>query len=238
MILTRMSKLMQAAVSRRALLALVRHRVLMTAEHRTVLSAPWNLVVDIGANRGQFTLAVKRWAPQALVIAFEPLEKPARKFRAIFGSDHRVVLHSYAIAPFRNSAQMHISKRDDSSSLLPITDLQSELFSGTEEESLADVSTAPLDQFISKQEISGPALLKLDVQGFELQALQGCENLLSVFDEVYCECSFVELYAGQSLASDVIQWLGSRGFRLKGVYNLCYDTRGAAVQGDFLFVNE
>jgi hypothetical protein len=71
--------------------------------------------------------------------------------------------------------------------------------------------------------------------GFELQALAGCEDVLERFAWVYAECSFQELYAGQSFADEVIAWLRERGLRLVGVYHMAYDERGRAVQADFLF---
>ena len=83
-----------------------------------------------------------------------------------------------------------------------------------------------------------PALLTLDVQGYELEALHGCEALLPSFTWIYCECSFVTLYEGQALASDVIAWLHARDFRLHGVYNLVYDVAGKEGQGDFFFKSE
>ena len=55
------------------------------------------------------------------------------------------------------------------------------------------------------------------------------------FAWVYCECSFIEWYAGQALADEVIAWLRERGFKLCGVYNMAYDRDGKAVQADFLF---
>jgi hypothetical protein len=73
------------------------------------------------------------------------------------------------------------------------------------------------------------------VQGFELPALAGCEGVLDRFAWVYVECSFMELYAGQALADEVIAWLRERGLRLSGVYNMAYDGEGRAVQTDFLF---
>jgi hypothetical protein len=53
---------------------------------------------------------------------------------------------------------------------------------------------------------------------------------------MYVECSFVELYAGQSSASEVIAFLYERGFEVGGVYDVAYDRKGLAVQADFLFV--
>lgn len=97
------------------------------------------------------------------------------------------------------------------------------------------IQVSLLSQFLAPQDIESPALLKLDVQGYELEALKGCEDLLNRFTYVYVECSFVELYKGQALADEVIAWLRDRGFPLRGCYNMAYDWRGQAVQADFLF---
>ena len=95
-----------------------------------------------------------------------------------------------------------------------------------------------MDAVLDPKDIKRPALIKLDVQGFERQALEGCRSLLLMFSNVYVECSFVELYAGQSLAHEVISFLDEFGFVLVGVYNLSYDKKGVAIQGDFLFKNK
>ncbi len=236
--ITRLSKLFRAASSLRLLRALLEHRVLASAEHRQVLCARLNSVIDIGANRGQFALAARLWAPKSRVVSFEPLPDPAQTFRKVFEGDGHVILHEAAIGPRAVTQEMHVSARDDSSSLLPIAALQSHIFPGTAEVATISVKVAPLEAFLRPADIKPPAMLKLDVQGFEYEALRGCESLLSRFDFVYCECSFVELYLGQKLAADMISWLAERGFQIKGVFNAAYDGDGQAVQADFLFARD
>ena len=215
---------------------LLRHRVAAGVEHVRVLSGlDCHTVVDIGANRGHFALVARHCLPQAWVISFEPLPAAAAKFRAVFAGDDRVTLHEAAIGPVPGNATIHVSRLDDSSSLFPITATQVDLFPGTEEVATAVVRVAPLRDFVLAADIQAPALLKLDVQGFELEALRGCEELLGHFVYVYAECSFVELYAGQSLADEVIAWLRERGFKYCGVHNMDYDRDGRSIQGDFLF---
>jgi hypothetical protein len=97
------------------------------------------------------------------------------------------------------------------------------------------IHVALLTEILSDKDIAEPALLKIDVQGFELSALKGCGALLERFHDIYVECSFVELYGGQAFADEIIMWLQQRGFRLAGVYNLALDSRGLAVQADFHF---
>jgi FkbM family methyltransferase len=206
-------------------------------EHEAMLRSlgGCRLLVDIGANRGQFALVARHCFSNAKIISFEPLQKPAAIFRRVFSGDGNVRLHQAAIGPTAETRAIHISQRDDSSSLLPISSAQTTIFPGTKEVAQADVRVAPLDEFLKVHDLLTPALLKLDVQGFEYEALAGCESLLAYFDWIYCECSFVELYSGQKLAWEIIDWLSDRNFHLAGVFNPAYDSHGQAVQADFLF---
>ena len=192
-------------------------------------------VVDIGANRGQFALVARHCFLDAAIISFEPLPGPAALYRSVFESDARTRLVEAAIGPERGEAIIHLSARDDSSSLLPITARQNALFPGTAEAGTARIRVTRLADEVPAENLAAPALLKLDVQGFELQALAGCESVLDRFAWVYAECSFIELYVGQAFADAVIAWLRERGFVLCGVYNMAYDGTGRAVQADFLF---
>lgn len=233
--LNRFDKFVQAIQSSRLTSALWRHRVLAGAEHRHVLARKFKTVVDIGANRGQFSLAVRQWVPQARVISFEPLPGPASIFLKVFSGDDQVLLHQAAIGPSPEQRTMHVSGRDDSSSLLPISAVQTTMFPGTGEVATTVVRVGPLEEFVKTDELLSPAMLKLDVQGFEYEALIGCESMLPRFDWVYCECSFIEFYSGQKLAWEVINWLSGRDFRLEGIFNPTYDSKGQAIQADFLF---
>jgi FkbM family methyltransferase len=208
-----------------------------TEHQRLLQSLICNYVVDIGANRGQFALAARQNFPQAKIVSFEPLKEPAALFRRVFASDPQVILYECAIGPRAEETAIHISQADDSSSLLPIAPLQDKLFPGTAEKETRLVQIKPLDAVLGEKEITSPAFLKMDVQGFEIAALEGCKSLLPWFAYLYIECSFVELYAGQALAHNVISYLNQLGFALTGVYNLSYDKKGLAIQGDFLFNN-
>lgn len=203
-------------------------------EHKAVLSRPLFTVIDIGANRGQFALAA-RAISGAKVISFEPLPEVAAIFQKVFADDPAVKLHVAAIGEKAEKKLIHLSARDDSSSLLEIGDAQSSYFPGTHEVGTLEIEVGTLDQFLTKEEIVRPAMLKLDVQGFELQALAGCKSLIGNFDYVYCECSFVELYKGQKLAGEVVIYLGALGFSLSGIYNPSYDRGGNCIQADLLF---
>ncbi len=192
-------------------------------------------LVDVGANRGQFALIFRNCFVGARIDSFEPLKEPSLIYERVFSDDDLAVLHHSAVGPEKAEAVIHVSNSDDSSSLLPIGEGQTKLFPQTVEKETRTIQVVPLDAVLAECDIASPALLKIDVQGYELSTLQGCASRLHKFYYVYVECSFVELYLGQSFAGGVIQYLSDHGFFLKGVYNLSYDRKGMAIQGDFLF---
>ena len=194
-----------------------------------------NTVLDVGANVGQFSLLAVALFPRVRVEAFEPLAAPAATFRRLFDGDPRVRLHQVAIGSGSQDAVINVSNRNDSSSLLPITDRQTRVFPGTQSVGTESVKVVALDSEIPAGEIAAPALLKLDVQGFELEALKGATQVLRRCEYVYAEVSFVELYQGQALAPEVIAFLAGEGFGIAGAYNFEYDADGGAVQCDMLF---
>ena len=54
--------------------------------------------------------------------------------------------------------------------------------------------------------------LVVDVQGMELQVLKGFGPHLDGMDCLNIECSEVPIYGGEAPASEVVAWLGERGF--------------------------
>lgn len=192
-------------------------------------------VVDVGANVGQFALAARHVLPQARILSFEPLERPAGVFGRVFAGDPLVRLFRVAAAAGAGPARMHVSARDDSSSLLPIGPEQVRQFPGTHAVGAEPVATARLDQLLHPHDLPGPALLKIDVQGGELETLRGAGALLAAFDHIYVEASFAALYQGQPLAGEVVEHLQAQGFVLAGTFNPVFRKDGTPVQADFLF---
>ena len=191
-------------------------------------------VIDVGANRGQFALvAVRRW-PDARLICLEPLPDASRVLRRALGRRPVTVVDA-AASDHTGVAGFHLSRARDSSSLREIGPAQTQLFSGTDEVGVVTVDTVRLDDIVDIPTGERPALLKIDVQGAEIEVLHGAERLLRVVDFVLVESSLRELYVGQDLAGAVIAFLSTRGFVLSAITSPTVDAEGALIQADFLF---
>lgn len=195
-------------------------------------------VIDVGANRGQFTLATAVTLPEAHIDAFEPLADARECLVMLHIAPTRLTLHPFAIGKENVTATLHRTRRDDSSSLLPPTELQVSIFPGTDEVGRETVQIRRLDGLLSLTAIARPSLLKIDVQGSELDVIKGAWGILPVIDWVYVECSFVELYKNQPLAHDIVSILDAAGFVIDGLYNPVVMSGHGCVQADILFRKE
>jgi FkbM family methyltransferase len=210
----------------------LRHGVLASTEHDDV-PFPFvpEVVYDVGAHRGQFAVFARARWPKAEIISFEPIAEEARRISCVAPG---VSVKNVALGVERRRAQLHLSRASDSSSLFPIAQ-QAEVFPGTEEAGSLDVEVERLDTHMRAGR--QPSLLKIDVQGGELDVLKGAD--LDQVDCVYVESSFVELYTGQALAAQVIGYLDEHRFRLADIRNLSRSPESdLAVQADLLFVRD
>ncbi|WP_370290322.1 FkbM family methyltransferase [Nocardioides sp.] len=235
MIQARLRKLAAIAKHRPYVAGLARHRVAAAVEHVEAIQycAPRTLI-DVGANKGQFSLAVRGLFPTTVVHAFEPLDEAASQYEALFAGQDDVHLHRTAIASEPGTVTFHVTDRADSSSLLPPGAGQREAFGVAEQRSI-EVPVTTLDAAVDLDSLPHPVLLKIDVQGAELEVLKGLSDL-SAIDYVYVEASFVELYEGQCLLADLTEHLAERGFALRGTYNQVSTATFGPTQVDCLFV--
>ena len=188
-------------------------------------------VLDVGANKGQFAMFARHRWPRARLICFEPLPAPRRRLSRLVGG--LAEIHPVALGDEEGEAEMHLASREDSSSLRALGDTQKRLFS-MDEDTTVNVPVRRLDHVVKSTDLRRPTLLKIDVQGFEFEVLKGATQLLDAVDEVYVECSFVELYVGQRLAAEVADFLANFALFEAGRFNVCRDG-GTDVQADLLF---
>lgn len=79
--------------------------------------------------------------------------------------------------------------------------------------------------------------LKLDLQGYELEALNGCGKLLERIKIITIEIEFIPLYDGQPLFGDIDVYLRAQGFRMLNLYELYTHLDGQLTAGDAVYLN-
>jgi len=186
----------------------LRHGIVPSIEHKLALKGlNVRTVLDVGANRGQFSLLARCLYPAATIYAFEPLQRPAERFRALFADQSNVHLFQVGIGEALGETKMFVANDHHASSSILKAHKQSQIF-GSRETGEETVRVGRLDDFLRLDRICAPCLLKIDVQGYELQVIKGCREALPLVDYLYVECCYVELYARQALAHEILSRLG------------------------------
>ncbi len=197
-------------------------------------------VLDVGANTGESALEFHRLVPQAKVVSFEPLaDSYASMQQRLQGHESWWRGFNMALGERAGKQTIHRSDYSLSSSLLPMADAHKEAFPYTAGSREEQIEVGVLDEVIKSNKIEGPFLLKLDVQGFEVQVLSGAEKTLANCSAIICETSFVELYQGQRLFSEVAHLLEASGFGYAGSWaqrNSPLD--GRPLQQDAIFLKK
>jgi FkbM family methyltransferase len=96
-----------------------------------------------------------------------------------------------------------------------------------------------LDSVVSKAQLTGPFLLKIDVQGAELDVMRGASQTLQSTSAVLMETPFLPYNDGAPVFAEYVQFMDQAGF---AIYDICEIHRRssdlAAFQVDFIFTRK
>ena len=190
-------------------------------------------LIDVGANKGQFSLIARSLFPEILIHAFEPIAAERAKLSLVLKNEG-LAIYPVAVGRQAETRDFFVTSRLDSSSLLKPAVGQKEAFD-VSLVSVNSIEVVRLADVIRFAELPRPVLLKIDVQGGELDALIGVGDDICYIDHIYCEVSFVPLYEDQPLAGDIICYLRALGFSVGGVFNQVTAEAFGPTQADLLF---
>lgn len=197
-----------------------------------------DLVLDVGANVGQFAAELRSVGYQGELVSFEPLSAAHHALSEAASRDSKWHVHARgAIGDHDGEIEINISGNSVSSSVLPMMESHSSAAEGSAYVGAESVPISRLDSVALKYlEKSRRPFLKIDAQGFEWQVLDGARAILPRMQGVLCELSLVPMYEGQRLWMDMIRRLEGEGFTLWSIQKGFTDPRdGRTLQVDAIF---
>lgn len=197
-----------------------------------------DLVIDIGANEGQFAKELRAGGYSGRIVSFEPLlTAHGRLLRESDGDSAWHVHPRCALGDRLGEIELNISGNSDSSSILPMLTSHT---SAAPESAYVGHESVPL---ITLDSVAPPYLknaqatfLKIDTQGYEWYVLDGAIATLSKIRGVQMELSLIPLYEGQRLWRESIERLESEGFVMWALEPVFVDpATGRTLQFDGVF---
>jgi FkbM family methyltransferase len=203
------------------------------------------ICIDGGAHHGETALLFSDAFPEATIYSFEPEQNNFLSLTQTISSCKRIIPVNKALGETTAFETFIVNQGSQTGSLL-VASQGSEKYVDDPRVmrpvSKERVSTVALQDWVKENAIDSIDLLKLDLQGYELKALEGAKSLLSskriLF--VYLEVNFVPAYEGQATLTALYDYCTNFGYRLVGLYPSEFNAHQFHYRcgGDLLFVLE
>jgi len=184
-------------------------------------------VIDGGANAGDWTRQFWKVFPDVPSIMVEPLPEMIEVLTQLAKSVEGCVVEISALGAEPGKVKFRSS---DTNSGVVSSDENST-------DKIIEVNVVTIDSVLQKSAFK-PNLLKLDLQGFELEAMKGCRALADTFEVIISEVSVLRI-GDVPIFTEVDHFLEERNFRLYDVVPQYYrPLDGALWQCDAIYVRK
>jgi FkbM family methyltransferase len=205
----------------------------MLAEHGI------DTVLDVGANEGQYARRLRELGFDGRIVSFEPGASAHKRLQQSARRDaFWTVAPREALGNQEGQICLNVASNGGlSSSVLPMLGAHKRAAPDAAYFGSEMVPIARLDRVASELLAQAHNIfLKVDVQGYELEVLQGAAELLPRIVGAQLELSFVPLYEGQALFHPLIDYMLERGFSIWGIMpGLVDNSSGRLLQTDVVF---
>ncbi len=173
-----------------------------------------NLIVDVGAADGTVSQKFSKAFPFSITYAFEPIPSTFQSLKGNVSGNKNIIAVNKGLGSAETELTIHLSERITSSSFFNIEEnISNDFFS----RNLKDVGAESVVVSTMDKEIPSDKkinILKMDVQGFELEVLKGGKNTLKRTAIVLVEMQNHDLYLGAPKYYDIDKFMRESNFEL------------------------
>jgi FkbM family methyltransferase len=168
-------------------------------------------LIDVGSNKGQFMLLLEKLFPDIGMFSFEPIKEEMQIQKKLFSFKKKIIFYNFAIGKKNSRKNFYITKRKDSSSFYKFNKPNSsnQDYKIIEQR---EIKVFKLDTILFNKNLKKPIILKLDVQGYEMEVLKGSLKILKRINYILIEVSKSEIYKNQATEKQIINFLKKRNF--------------------------
>ncbi|MGD1843872.1 MAG: FkbM family methyltransferase [Salibacteraceae bacterium] len=199
-----------------------------------------DLVLDIGGNSGQFATHLRKMGYRGKIISCEPLSKVFAQLKANAQADPLWEVHHVAIGREPGESTINISENTYSSSLLGMHTTHQSAAETSRYIDQETIKVVPLREVLPPElrQKHRSVFLKVDVQGFEREVIEGALQELPDITLVELELSMVPLYENGPLYQELINRMDELNFSLFNMASEFRDPKDYRIlQMNGLFLN-
>jgi FkbM family methyltransferase len=200
-----------------------------------------SVVLDVGANVGQYGLMLRKCGFQGRIVSFEAIGSVHARLTSTAAPDHDwIVAPRCALGRTSGDSHINVSANSVSSSLLPMSDSHLQASPQSEYVKRETVRVQRLDDVAAPLFPKNARLfLKVDTQGYEEEVLAGATELIKSVTALQLEMSVVPLYRGAPDLRRSLELCDNLGFGLHGLIPGFFDAKsGRLLQMDGLFLRQ
>jgi FkbM family methyltransferase len=173
------------------------------------------IILDVGANTGQFAQSVRKAGFKGKIISFEPLAEAFKLLQGKTGTDKNWSAEKIGLGDFDGESVINVSQNLVSSSILNIKKEHTDAEPDSKYVAQEKITIRKLDSIFDKYEQEGKGIfLKIDTQGFEKEVVLGAAKSMAKITGIQVEMSLVECYDGEMMYEDLKTLIESFGFEL------------------------
>lgn len=182
--------------------------------HRFFDSHNFDVILDVGANRGQYATQLRKdFGFRNRIVSFEPMKTAFDQLCNQMGNDSRWTGHHCGLGRESGTQTINIAGNSASSSMFEMLSSHTDVLPGSAYVSTEEIDVRKLDdEFDSLVAKDEKVLLKIDTQGFEMEVLLGAARSLANVSALQLELSLSPLYKEAPLFEEVIAHVRSLGF--------------------------
>lgn len=200
-----------------------------------------DLVLDVGANYGQFGSMLRREGYKGDIHSFEPVSHSFDNLKKTSLNDEKWFVHKLAMGAAHGKETINVSKASDMSSFLNPNDFGEERFKKIDVIDKEVVEVETIDGFLSRQITDfniKRILLKMDTQGYDLNVLEGSLNSIDYIAGILSEISLLPIYSGMPHYLDALRKYEDYGFVVTGLYPVTRENKNLSViEMDCMLIN-
>ena len=198
-----------------------------------------DIVIDVGANQGQFGSLLRQIGYQGEILSYEPSKKSFEILSKVSSEDERWKIYPLGLGDKKTSEKINIFESSDFNSLLQPSDMGKTTFKNKLKKlNTESINIETLNRILAPHALKGRRIfLKMDTQGYDLNVFKGASKYYSHIACLLTEISLQQIYQKMPDYHENLAFYEKKGFAVSGLYPVSRQKDSSVIEMDCFMIN-